>query len=113
MKRIGGLFDRIADARTIAAAAWRASRGKRHREGVRTFLADLDAESARIVATLRNGSFRFDGYQTFKIRDPKSRTIHAPSFRDRVVHHAVIAVAGPVFERGATDRSHACRKGRG
>ena len=31
----------------------------------------------------------------------------------RVVHHALMNVAGPVFERGAIGHSYACRTGRG
>jgi len=62
---------------------------------------------------LRSGSFRFDPYTRFEIRDPKTRTIRAPSFRDRIVHHAILSVTGPVFESGAIAASYACRKGRG
>ncbi len=113
MKRVGGLFDAIVDRRTLGLAAWRAAQGKRERPEVRRFLADLDAEAGRILRELRAGGFRFGAYRTFPVRDPKTRLIHAPPFRDRVVHHAIMAVAGPVFERGAIDQSHACRTGRG
>lgn len=113
MKRIGGLFDALADARTLTLAAWRAARGKHDRPEVRRYLAALDRETARSSRELRAGEFRFGEYRTFAIRDPKSRTIHAPPFRDRVVHHAIIAVAGPVFEQGAIAHSYACRAGRG
>ena len=113
MKRIGGLFENIADARTIVAAAHRASAGKRHRQGVVRFLRNLDEHAAEIVQQLRSGDFTFEGYTEFAIRDPKTRTIQAPSFRDRVIHHAIIQITGPVFEMGATERSYACRAGRG
>ena len=89
------------------------ARGKRDRQEVRRFLGDLDRETAQLVADLQSGEFRFQAYRAFAIQDPKTRIIHAPSFRDRVVHHAIIAVAGPVFERGALDHSYACRTGRG
>lgn len=113
MKRISNLFDQLVDVRTIVAAAVRAARGKRDRAPVRSFLARLDSEAATLVQQIGDGSFQFGAYCDFSIRDPKTRVIHAPSFRDRVVHHALIAVAGPVFERGAIPHSYACRKGRG
>jgi len=113
MKRIGGLFDAICDRRTLALAAWRAAQGKRERPEVRQFLDRFDAEADQIGHALRDGKFCFGSYRTFAIRDPKCRTIHAPPFRDRVVHHAIVAVTGPVFERGAIAQSYACRKGRG
>ena len=113
MKQVGGLFEAMADARTITLAAWRAGRGKRERPEVRQFFCRLDEETGRLVRALRDGSFRFGEYRTFAIRDPKTRAIHAPPFRDRVVHHALVAVAGPVLERGAIPHSYACRAGLG
>lgn len=113
MKRIGGLFDRIHAAPALAAAAWRAAAGKRSRPEVRAFFADFEAHVAQLGAALRDGSHRFGPYTSFAIRDPKSRTIRAPSFGDRVVHHAMVAAVGPVLERGALPTSHACRVGKG
>lgn len=113
MKRVGGLFDAMADRQTLGMAAWRAARGKRQRPEVRQFLQNLDVEASRISRDLRAGEYQFGKYQSFSVRDPKTRIIHAPPFRDRVVHHAIIAVAGPVFEKGAVPESHACRLGHG
>ncbi len=113
MKRVGGLFEQIADARSLVLAACRAARGKRERPEVRRFLAAVDRECASLARTLAEGSFEFGRYRTFIVHDPKRRVIHAPEFRDRVVHHAIIAAAGPVFERGAIPRSYACRAGFG
>ena len=113
MKRIGGLFDTICCRDTLAAAAWRAARGKRERPEVRAFMAALEPNLAQIRARLLGGLDPFSSYTRFEVRDTKRRTIHAPSFRDRVVHHAIMAVAGPVLERGAIAHSYACRAGRG
>ncbi len=113
MKAIGSLFDRIARYDNVCVAAWRAAQGKRGRQEVVAFFERLEAEISGIVQALRDGSFQFQEYRNFAIRDPKTRTIHAPSFRDRVVHHAIIAVTGPVFECGAGPHSYACRAGRG
>ena len=113
MKRVGGLFERIHDRATLGHAAWRAAAGKRDRSEVRAFLSDFDRQAGMLSRTLADGSFRFAGYRSFPIRDPKSRIIRAPSCRDRVVHHAILAVAGPVLERGALPTSFACRAGLG
>ena len=37
--------------------------------------------------------------RAFRIHDPKPRLIHAPCFRDRVLHHAIMAHVGPVLDR--------------
>ena len=113
MKRIGGLFDQVVSVPNLAEAAWRAAQGKRDRAEVASFLGRLDAEIALLARELRDGTFCFGRYREFQVQDTKTRTIHAPPFRDRVVHHALIAVVGPVLERGATSRSFACRQGRG
>jgi hypothetical protein len=49
----------------------------------------------------------------FYVREPKTRLISAPTFRDRVVHHALVRVIEPLFERRFVDHSYACRVGRG
>lgn len=113
MKQVGGLFWRIWDPVHLVDAAHRAARGKADRVEVRQFLAALSSEVRQISEGLQSGSWRFGGYRQFQIRDPKTRTIHAPPFRDRVVHHAIMSATGPTFERGAIRSSHACRKGRG
>lgn len=113
MKRIGGIFDAIWPAAALTRAAWRAARGKRQRAEVRSFLERLPEQVAAVGTALREGRFAFDGYTSFEIRDPKTRLIRAPSFRDRVVHHAIMGAAGPVLERGAVGTSCACRLGLG
>lgn len=113
MKRIGGLFDQISDRRNLVFAYWRAARGKRARREVREFETSADDQLNEIAGQLRSGDFQFESYRPFVVRDTKRRTIHAPTFRDRVVHHAIIAVTGPVLESGAIRHSYACRQGRG
>jgi retron-type reverse transcriptase len=39
--------------------------------------------------------------------------IHAAPFRDRVLHHAIMNVCEPIFERAQIFDSYACRKGKG
>jgi len=113
VKRVGGLFPALAERDNLLAAACAAARGKRQRGVVAEFFGSLEGRLAELAAELRAGECRFDLYASFEVRDTKSRTIHAPSFRDRVIHHAIIAVTGPVFELGASAHSYACRRGRG
>lgn len=113
MKRITGLFEQIVDRRTLSIALHRAAKGKSNRSVVRDFVRNADENLDDLVNALRGETFRFDPYQHFSIRDTKSRIIHAPSFRDRVVHHAMIHATGPTFEQGACHHSYACRRQRG
>lgn len=53
------------------------------------------------------------GYYQFSIVDPKPRTISAAPFRDGIVHHALVNVLEPYFDRRFIFDSYACRKGKG
>lgn len=113
MKRIGSLWPEIVDYSNVAFAVWRAARGKLQRPDIQRFLSNLEEERKSIVQELNDGTFQFQAYRRFKVRDSKSRIIHAPVFRDRVVHHAIMQVAGPWLDAGAIYHSYACRKGKG
>ena len=52
-------------------------------------------------------------FQKFILRDPKTRVICVSDFRDRIVHHALINVLGPIFEPTFIYDSFASQKGKG
>jgi hypothetical protein len=112
-RRTSITLDEIADLDNLAAAFWRAARGKRHRPEVRTFADRLDAELARLRREILDLTMALGRFHTFEIRDPKVRTIHAPWFRERVLHHAMMAKIGPALERSLVDDTFACRRGKG
>ncbi|HSG44547.1 MAG TPA: reverse transcriptase/maturase family protein, partial [Anaerolineales bacterium] len=53
------------------------------------------------------------GYHNFHIDKPKRLLISAAPFRDRVVHHALMNLIEPLFERQFIHDSYANRKGKG
>jgi len=103
----------VAELSTLASAFGRAALGKRDLPEVRHFAADLEARLEGIADELRSGSYRFAPMRRFEIHDPKRRTIHAPVFQDRVVHHALMAHVGPVLDRSLVADTFACRVGKG
>jgi hypothetical protein len=113
MRRAGGLWERVVALPNLLAAARRAARGKREQAGVARFICDLEPQCLALERALREGSYRPGAPTTFTILDPKERTISAAPFRDRVLHHALMAVLEPVFERRMTHESFACRRGKG
>lgn len=113
MKRVAHLFERVASFESLCAAARAAARGKRLSREAAAFLFDLEPEVLMLERELREASYLPGAYRTFRIIDPKPRTISAALFRDRVVHHALCAALEPVFERYATDDSFACRRAKG
>ena len=103
----------IADVDNLYRAFCLAARGKRLRPEVRAFEEHLDRNLATLHTSILSGQIEFGALRCFKINDPKPRTIHAPAFRDRVFHHALMAKAGPVLDKALIDDSYACRLGKG
>lgn len=95
-------------------AAWReARRGKRNRPEVRAFEHDLEANLINLHEHLLRGTWKPGEPRRFWVRDPKWREITAPPFPDRIVHHALVRVVEPLFERRFIADSYACRRGKG
>jgi len=94
--------------------AWlKARRGKRGKCEVIDFGRNLDANLASLREDLLAGCVRVGEYHYFTIKDPKERLICAASLRERVLHHAIMNVCEPVFERALIDQTYACRNGKG
>jgi RNA-directed DNA polymerase len=112
-KRHRDLFGGIASFPALHAAARCAIRGKRAKPGAAAFMARLEAELLRLERSLQAGIWRPGRYVEIAIRDPKPRLVSAAPFPDRVVHHALCAVIGPIFEQGFIHDSYANRLGKG
>jgi retron-type reverse transcriptase len=112
-KRHDDLFARIANFGALRSAARRAVRGKRKNPGAGEFFANLERELLRLEDTLLHGTYRPGRYVEIRVRDPKERIVSAAPFRDRVVHHALCTVIGPLFERGFIGNTFANRVGKG
>ena len=107
------LFERIASLENLIAAAHAALRGKRMRMPGAGFLAEFEKEVFRLHDELWAGTYRHGGYTYFTIYEPKERIVAAAPFRDRVVHHAIVRVIEPIFEKRFIEDSFACRRGKG
>ncbi len=88
-------------------------RGSPHSADAMRFFYRLEPELLRLQAELESGDYRPGGYRYFTIHEPKERRIAVASFRDRVVHHALVGVLEPIFERSFIFDSYATRKGKG
>lgn len=113
MHRMAVSLDALAARDNLLLATWKAARGKHDRPAVARFLADLDNPLDRLSRSILDGCAPQGRFRTFVIHDPKRRTIHAACFADRVLHHAILNLTEPVFERALVDSSYACRPGKG
>ncbi len=103
----------MATFRALRRAAMRALLSKRKKPGAAAFATNLEREVLRLERELNAGRFRPGKYVTIELFDPKHRIVSAAPFRDRVVHHAVMSVVGPIFEAGFIANTFANRKGKG
>ena len=113
MKRTAIRLEDVASWPNLIQAVERAARGKRYRPEVIAFVDRLEPNLATLQAQILDGTVRVGDMSRFHIRDPKPRVIHAPCFRERVLHHALIAYVGPVLDRALVDDTFACRTGKG
>lgn len=77
------------------------------------FAKRLDTEIMNLRQELLLGQVRVGDYMYFHIRDPKPRRICAAAFRERVLHHAIMNVCHPYFERPLIEDTCATRPGKG
>ncbi|MEX2578733.1 MAG: RNA-directed DNA polymerase [Verrucomicrobiales bacterium] len=113
MRREIHLYDRIHEWGNLQEALLRTMRGKRESQAALDFLADHPAGLEAIAERHRRGDGPMGQFREFTIHDPKKRLISAPCFPDRVLHHAMINVCEPVFERWLVSQTYACRPGLG
>ncbi|MEO2014669.1 MAG: hypothetical protein ABGZ53_09885 [Fuerstiella sp.] len=92
-------FRQIADTDDLRRAFHCAARGKWDREDVRQFAASVDESLGNLRTDLLELRLDLGHSTSFTIYDPKQRTITAPCFQERVLHHAIINVCEPFFER--------------
>ncbi|NQV28873.1 MAG: hypothetical protein HQ518_31350 [Rhodopirellula sp.] len=103
----------IADWENLTLAAHRAGQGKRNRPEVREFFQELDGNLGRLRQGILSNTIEVGMSTVFQIRDPKPRTIHAPCFFERVLHHALMNHVSPVLDRSMIADTFACRTGKG
>lgn len=112
-KRSPVTLEDVADWNNLVWAAYRAAQGRRLHPAVRHFMDNLEGNLRLLRQGLLDGSLSVGQATSFRIFDPKPRTIHAPVFPERVMHHALMRHLGPVLERSLVADTFACRKGKG
>jgi RNA-directed DNA polymerase len=113
MRRANHLFERIIERDNMRLAAYKALRGKRSKGDARAFVSRIDENLEALRESVELGGVVLGESHTFTIFDPKKRQITAPCFRERVLHHAIMNVCEPIFERWLIDDTFACRREKG
>jgi RNA-directed DNA polymerase len=112
-KSYRNLWPAIVSWPNLVGSYQKCRRRKRYKPEAAEFDYAWETNLLLLKQDLEDGSYRPGRYRHFFIFEPKRRKISAAPFRDRVVHHAVVRVLEPIFERRFIFDSYACRRGKG
>ena len=94
--------------------AWREFvSGKKNKTDVAEFQLKLSENIYRLHNDLKNKTYVHGPYEAFSVNDPKPRSIHKASVRDRLLHHALYRQLYPYFDAKFIDDSYSCRDYKG
>lgn len=112
-RTVKGLGPSVYDFDNIYGAFIEVSHRKQYKTAFQRFCLDIEEELITIQNELIWRTYIPSDTVSFQVREPKLRNITRPELRDRIVHHALIRVTLPYFERYFHGSSFACRIGRG
>ena len=98
-KTYKNLYPQIYDFENLHTAYIKARKGKRYAADVLKFSARLEENLIDIQNQLIWKSYRPSPYRYFTVYEPKERLIAALPFRDRILHHALCNIIGPISAR--------------
>jgi len=113
MKTYKNLYLQIYDLKNLIFAWKKARKGKTKKNYVIEFEVNLRENLLKLQEELKNQVYKPEPLKTFILRDPKTRKISKSAFRDRVVHHALVRIIEPIFEKSFIHDSCANRIGKG
>ena len=113
MKTYKLLYNKIFSISNLIAAYQNARKNKTRKDYVVEFEKNFDKNIRQLRNELKNEDYYPRQLKTFILRDPKTRKISKSAFRDRVVHHALIKIIEPIFDKTFIYDSCANRKGKG
>lgn len=113
MKIIHTLYTQISSIEHLFQAWQEFKADKRKKYDVQVFELNLEDNIFLLQHQLQTKTYSHSSYKAFNIHDPKFRHIHKAKVRDRVVHHALISLIEPIFDKTFIYDSYSCRKNKG
>lgn len=114
MKRISNIYKEIISIENLQLADSIARKGKAKQHGVIIHDKNKDENILRLHEILNIKQYKTSEYKTFKIYEPKERTVYKlPYYPDRIMHHAIMNKLEVMFTKNLTKDTYSCIKGRG
>ena len=113
MQYQNNLYNQIISFENLILAWKKARKGKTKKDYVIKFEEQIFNNLMSLHYELKHQTYRPSPLTTFILRDPKIRKISKSNLRDRIVHHAIVNILEPLFEKTFIYDSYANRKGKG
>jgi RNA-directed DNA polymerase len=113
MKTYTNIYPEVYNLSNLILAWRKARKGKTKKIYVIEFEENLGDNLRELKFELMSQIYKPEPLKTFILRDPKTRKISKSAFRDRIVHHALIRIIEPIFDKGFIYDSCANRIGKG
>lgn len=107
------LYEQITSLENLFQAWNEFRKGKRSKIDVQNFEINLEDNLFSLHEKLKLKLYKHASYVAFNIYDPKFRHIHKAKVADRIIHHAIVSVIEPIFDKGFIYDSYSCRKTKG
>ena len=106
-------YNNIISIKNLCDAWTEFVRGKKSKKDVAEFSLNLSQNIFRLHNDLQTKTYRHGSYEAFSISDPKPRSIHKATVRDRLLHHAIYRILYPYFNKKFIYDSYSCRQIKG
>lgn len=107
------MYTHLCTLENLLYAHTQAQLDNRYKRKICAFTFSLEENLCDLSWELMHEKYVPRPYTYFMLHDPKTRSIAAPDFRDRVVQHALVNVIQPLFEKQFIYDSYACRTNKG
>jgi RNA-directed DNA polymerase len=106
-------YNSIISIKNLCQAWGEFVRGKKSKKDVADFSLNLSQNIFNLHEDLEYKTYQHGVYEAFSINDPKPRSIHKATVRDRLLHHAIYKILYPYFDKKFVHDSYSCRYGKG
>ena len=93
------LYSQIYSWENLALAFKKARKGKTKKDYVVKFQENTIENLEKLQDELEKQTYELEPLKTFILRDPKTRKISKAVFRDRIIHHALVQIIEPFFDK--------------
>jgi retron-type reverse transcriptase len=107
------IYEQICSFKNLYLSYKKARKGKTKKDYVKEFEKNLATNLFHLQKELIEQTYFPKPLVSFILRDPKTRKISKSAFRDRVVHHALVRIIEPIFDKSFIYDSCANRIGKG